>query len=104
MTTLSVSVAWQQGNVAQEQVLCLNAPATLGDALEQLRQQQPAAADALAAAAAFGVWGKVRPTDQLLRDGDRVEIYQPLRTDPKEARRENAGRARSGRSKPPPRS
>jgi putative ubiquitin-RnfH superfamily antitoxin RatB of RatAB toxin-antitoxin module len=29
----------------------------------------------------------VRPLDTLLRDGDRVELYRPLRVDPKEARR-----------------
>ena len=34
-----------------------------------------------------GVWGKVQPLDQILRDGDRVEVYRPLRVDPKEARR-----------------
>ncbi|CAN0105203.1 unnamed protein product [Chrysoparadoxa australica] len=30
--------------------------------------------------------------DQPLRDGDRVEIYRPLTTDPKEQRRRRAGR------------
>ncbi len=34
-----------------------------------------------------GVWGKVCTLDQLLRDRDRVEVYRPLRFDPKEARR-----------------
>jgi putative ubiquitin-RnfH superfamily antitoxin RatB of RatAB toxin-antitoxin module len=34
-----------------------------------------------------GIWGHVRPQDTLLRDGDRVELYRPLRVDPKEARR-----------------
>ena len=34
-----------------------------------------------------GVWGKVQPLDQSLRDGDRVELYRPLTVDPKEARR-----------------
>lgn len=39
-------------------------------------------------AAAVGIWGReVRP-DQLLRDGDRIEIYRPLLVDPKVARRE----------------
>jgi putative ubiquitin-RnfH superfamily antitoxin RatB of RatAB toxin-antitoxin module len=36
---------------------------------------------------AVGVWGKRRPLGELLRDGDRVEIYRPLLVDPKEARR-----------------
>jgi putative ubiquitin-RnfH superfamily antitoxin RatB of RatAB toxin-antitoxin module len=43
---------------------------------------------------AIGVWGKVRPKSYLLRDGDRVEIYAPLRADPKSARRTRAARAR----------
>lgn len=37
-----------------------------------------------------GVFGKVRPADTLLRDGDRVEIYRPLQADPKETRRRRA--------------
>ena len=44
-----------------------------------------------------GVWGKLRPLDHPLRHGDRVEIYRPLKVDPKEARRKRyraKGRAR----------
>ena len=35
-----------------------------------------------------GVWGRPATLRQLLRDQDRVEIYRPLRVDPKVARRE----------------
>jgi len=35
-----------------------------------------------------GVWGRLASLHQALRDGDRVEIYRPLRVDPKVARRE----------------
>ncbi len=35
----------------------------------------------------MGVFNKVQKPTTLLRDGDRVEIYQPLWVDPKEARR-----------------
>lgn len=35
-----------------------------------------------------GVWGRKARPDQLLRERDRVEIYRPLRVDPKVARRE----------------
>lgn len=35
-----------------------------------------------------GVWGRSAKPDQALEDGDRVEIYRPLRVDPKVARRE----------------
>lgn len=34
-----------------------------------------------------GIYGKQKPQDTVLRDGDRVEIYRPLRADPKDARR-----------------
>lgn len=35
-----------------------------------------------------GLWGRRVPHDTPLRDGDRVEMYRPLRVDPKVARRE----------------
>lgn len=34
-----------------------------------------------------GVWGRIKPLGEPLRDGDRVEIYRELTVDPKEARR-----------------
>ena len=71
----------------------LNAGATLGDAL---------AASGLAArfpeieryGYAVGVFGERRPLDSPLADGDRIEIYRPLRVDPKEARRRRATKPR----------
>lgn len=36
---------------------------------------------------AFGVWGRTVDGAQVLRDGDRLELYRPLRVDPKVARR-----------------
>jgi putative ubiquitin-RnfH superfamily antitoxin RatB of RatAB toxin-antitoxin module len=41
-----------------------------------------------------GVYGRRVALDQRLADGDRVEIYRPLRDDPKEARRRRALRRR----------
>jgi putative ubiquitin-RnfH superfamily antitoxin RatB of RatAB toxin-antitoxin module len=39
-------------------------------------------------ASPLGIWGrKVRP-NQVLRENDRLEIYRPLKVDPKVARRE----------------
>jgi putative ubiquitin-RnfH superfamily antitoxin RatB of RatAB toxin-antitoxin module len=35
-----------------------------------------------------GVWGRSATPTQVLEEGDRVEIYRPLRVDPKVARRE----------------
>ena len=36
----------------------------------------------------LGVWGKTCNLGQVLKDLDRIEIYRPLRVDPKVARRE----------------
>jgi putative ubiquitin-RnfH superfamily antitoxin RatB of RatAB toxin-antitoxin module len=44
-----------------------------------------------------GVFGRVRPHDSALADGDRVEIYRVLSAEPKEARR---SRVRQRRPRP----
>ena len=41
-----------------------------------------------ASSLALGVWGKTVDLTQRLQDKDRIEIYRPLRVDPKVARRE----------------
>lgn len=41
-------------------------------------------------AATAGIFGKRADPDTLLRDHDRVEIYRPLRIDPRESRRRRA--------------
>lgn len=42
------------------------------------------------ATTAVGIFGERAALDDLLEVGDRVEIYRPLRADPKEARRRRA--------------
>ena len=37
-----------------------------------------------------GIFGSVCKLEDLLKTGDRVEIYRPLHNDPKEARRQRA--------------
>jgi len=44
-------------------------------------------AELSAGCCAVGVWGRTASPDQILRDNDRVELYRPLRVDPKVARR-----------------
>lgn len=65
----------------------LPAGATVRDALEA--SGLPAAWPGIdIAAVTVGVWGRKAPLDQGLRDRDRVEVYRPLKVDPKVARRE----------------
>jgi putative ubiquitin-RnfH superfamily antitoxin RatB of RatAB toxin-antitoxin module len=37
-----------------------------------------------------GIWGKAVSRESKVREGDRVELYRPLPTDPREARRRRA--------------
>ena len=42
----------------------------------------------------LGIFGHIVAPSQVLRDGDRVEIYRPLIADPKEVRKARATRAK----------
>ena len=42
-----------------------------------------------------GIFGKPAPRDTVLHDRDRIEIYRPLRVDPKEVRRARAAGKRA---------
>jgi putative ubiquitin-RnfH superfamily antitoxin RatB of RatAB toxin-antitoxin module len=69
-------------------VVTLPDSATVADALEQARAQAvgldvPWNAD-------VGVFGERCDRAAVPRDGDRIEIYRPLKADPKESRRERA--------------
>jgi len=87
---IEVAVAWPELQVVV--ALELPAGACLRDAI-----------DASGLAARFptleihpdrvGVFGELRPPGAVLADGDRVEVYRPLRIDPKQARRAAAGQA-----------
>lgn len=75
----------------------LEAGATVRDAIERsgLCSTQPEVAAALQPGGpGVGVFGRVVTLEHILRDGDRVEIYRPLRIDPKTARRARAARSR----------
>ena len=41
-----------------------------------------------AGALGVGIWGRTVPAQQVLRERDRIEVYRPLKVDPKVARRE----------------
>jgi putative ubiquitin-RnfH superfamily antitoxin RatB of RatAB toxin-antitoxin module len=85
---MRVTVAYSP---APRQVLQWHIELPEGASLRQavLASGLPDAAPQLPLAQAdVGVWGRKAAWDQVLRDGDRVEVYRPLRVDPKVARRE----------------
>ena len=79
---------------------------TVGEALELAR----AVAGTLEVPwnAAVGIYGALCDRNAVTRDGDRIEIYRPLRADPKESRRARAKAATrapgSAPARPSPRS
>ncbi|MFW5816462.1 MAG: RnfH family protein [Wenzhouxiangella sp.] len=50
--------------------------------------------------ARVGVFGRLCRPDRALADGDRVELYRPLKADPKEVRRQLAELERGGKNSP----
>jgi putative ubiquitin-RnfH superfamily antitoxin RatB of RatAB toxin-antitoxin module len=79
----------------QEVALTLPAGSRLVDAVRTsalLAGLSDAEVDALQT----GIWGRKLPPEHVLRDGDRVELYRPLKVDPKVARRERFSRQGAG--------
>jgi len=66
--------------------------ATVADAIGASEIEREAGIDA--AGMALGIWSKPARASTMLHDGDRVEIYRPLKADPKESRRRRAARAK----------
>ena len=70
----------------EEVALLLEPGSTVGQAL-QLSGLLTRFGEMLGGQPLLGVWGRKAVPGQVLRDMDRVEIYRPLKVDPKVARR-----------------
>lgn len=79
---ITLAVSSVPGEV-REQTLHLPAGVRVADVLTE---------HVAAGAALCGIWGRAVAPAQLLRDGDRLEVYRPLTVDPKVARRERFAR------------
>jgi putative ubiquitin-RnfH superfamily antitoxin RatB of RatAB toxin-antitoxin module len=66
----------------------LPAQGSVEDALRVAREQ--AGAVAIDWEADVGIFGELCSRSTVPRDGDRIELYRPLRSDPKESRRARA--------------
>lgn len=103
-TTVTVEVAYSP---AATQVELITVAATEGDTVLQALER----ADWLArhpevdpTRTTVGIWGRRVAWSHRLREGDRIEVYRPLKVDPKEARRlryrKQGDRGRVRRKKP----
>jgi len=76
-----------QDVLEQGMALCLQDTASIDSpSLSSLQFQQP------------GIWGKKVLWTQLVQAGDRIELYRPLKVDPKVARRQRFKRQGKGRT------
>lgn len=97
--TIECSVAWAGAAAQRTWTLRLPVGATVAEALQAARLLDAASGAAVPElpwdAAPVGVFGIACARSAVLADGDRVELYRPLQIDPKDARRQRAGRSRS---------
>jgi putative ubiquitin-RnfH superfamily antitoxin RatB of RatAB toxin-antitoxin module len=82
-------------------VVTLPDGATVADALEQARAQ--AAGLEVPWNSDVGVFGELCDRAAVPRDGDRIEIYRPLKADPKVSRRERAKARKAAQDREPSR-
>jgi putative ubiquitin-RnfH superfamily antitoxin RatB of RatAB toxin-antitoxin module len=71
--------------------VALPADATIADAIESARRQAPDV-DVPWDSAPVGIFGEPRSRADLPADGDRIELYRPLRDDPRARRRAQSAR------------
>jgi hypothetical protein len=72
----------------------LPSAASIADALAAARAGAGPGADIPWDSAPVGIFGEPRARTELCADGDRIELYRPLRADPRERRRQRVQRER----------
>ena len=89
MSEIQVTVVHALPDEAIEVALRLPMGATIADAIDRAGANLRLAAADLSRCP-VGIFGKRARRDTVLADGDRVELYRPLKVDPKQARRQRA--------------
>ena len=88
-TVIRIEIAYARPDKQAILTLTVAAGTNVAEAIEQsaISDEFP---DISIDPAAVGIFSRKVPMDQVLREGDRIEIYRPLIADPKEARRQRA--------------
>lgn len=103
---LPVTLCWSLApRHVHEMSLHVTEGSTVQDVLEQgvaqCQQGQAASVSASLTSLQFqqpGIWGKKVPWTQVVKADDRIELYRPLKVDPKVARRQRFKRQGKGRT------
>lgn len=93
---VQIEIVWALPERTLSLEVGLAAGATVAGALDYAARQ-PMFSGVELRAATVGIFGRIAAGDQVLRSGDRLEIYRPLAADPKTARRKRVA-SKSGRS------
>jgi putative ubiquitin-RnfH superfamily antitoxin RatB of RatAB toxin-antitoxin module len=93
---IQIEIVLARPHRTESLTLILAPGATVADALARAALT-PEFAGMGDSAAQVGIFGRIVNREQVLRQGDRVELYRPLAADPKTARRKRAA-SKSGRS------
>lgn len=88
--TILVEVAYAQPQRQFLRALRVPAGSTVAQVIAASGVESECGVDATALS--VGIWSKAVARDACVRNGDRVELYRPLKIDPKEARRLRAQR------------
>jgi len=91
---VNVEIVYAQAQCSIAKSLQIQPGATIADALRLAAVDQDFLGVDLTNSP-LGIFGKVAGRDQVLKDGDRIEIYRPLTEEPKLARRKRASRKAS---------
>ncbi|MFM8330209.1 MAG: RnfH family protein [Candidatus Methylumidiphilus sp.] len=89
---MQIEVAYAKPEEQLIVALEVNPDCTVADAIQQSGLLPRFPEIDLAGGNKTGIFGKLCKLDQVLQEGDRVEIYRPLLADPKENRRLRAGK------------
>jgi hypothetical protein len=98
---LQVEIAYAEPQCSIVKMFTLAPGSTVADALK-VAASDPDFAAVDWTHSAHGIFGRLARPEQLLRNGDRLEIYRPLSADPKAARRARAKEARTAGPIPAP--
>lgn len=98
--TISVEIAYAEAERQFLRRIVLPQGSTVADAIAASGLETALAIDA--SRLATGIWSRIVARDAALADGDRVELYRPLKADPKESRRRRAADAPRPRRQPRP--
>ena len=91
MANLKILIAFATPDVQKEMSLEIGQDSTVAMALTLVAEELAQYGFDIDSAP-LGIWGKACTRETQVKEGDRIEVYRPLETDPKEARRARARR------------